>query len=140
MSKKGNPLFAIFYPQCSAPVYSAQKSWILSETRWFLSLFSGSQRLDLCSALKETECLFCFSQLAGRSGIRPRTACSCCCEYKAESECIFHRLAPSGIQHKYECGHKETQQQLRNNSHNSVAKSLIMSLWAFNASVYSIIS
>lgn len=55
---------------------------------------------SLLHSQRNSECLFCLSQLAGRSGSRPPTACSCCCEYKVQSECIHHRLAPS-IQHKY---------------------------------------
>lgn len=67
----------------------------LTENSW-VSLPPASSSLISALLSKNLRVSFVFQPTgrpAGRSGSRPPTACSCCREYKVQSECIHHRLS-----------------------------------------------
>ena len=122
-------------------MYSTQKSWLLSETHWFLSLFSGFQQLDLCSALKETLSVFSVSANwpAGQAaGLQQPAAAAVNIKWSQRASITSSLHLLFNIKRNMD---KKTGERLRNGFHHSAVNSLIMSetLWTFNASVYSII-
>lgn len=112
-------------------MYSSQSSWLLFQTGGFLCLWLPAAWSLLCSQ-RTYECLLCFSQLAGRSGSRPPTACSCCCEYKVQSDSIHHRLSLRLVFSR--------NIRVWTKKDEAAANSLITpeTLWALNTSVYSL--